>query len=123
MAAGDVQRVWWTGMVEALEQWWNGEVPWPEFIDFCGRMMDLRKTIRDERGIKAPMIHCKKCGCDARMDIPGISVRSTLFALKNAGKISDDEFKELERSWKRHQRSNALDGYGRKKGNDKHRHN
>ena len=62
-----------------------------------------------------PLMYCRECDKMEGMDVPGISIRSALFALKKAGVLSDEQLQELDRSWKRHQRKNGLDGYGRKK--------
>jgi len=39
-----------------------------------------------------------------------------LFALKNNGIVTDAEFKELDRNWKRHKARHNLDPYGREVG-------
>lgn len=118
MASGDAQRVWFPEMTEELTAWWTPDVSWSEFVVFCNRMMEKRTAIRQALGIKPPMVYCPKCGQREPSDIPGISIRSALFALKKAGAISDEQLKEFDRSWKRYQRKNAIDGYGGKKGED-----
>ena len=45
-------------------------------------------------------------------DIPGISIRSALFALKNQSILADPDFMELDRKWKRYRARNGLDAYG-----------
>ena len=115
MAAGDAQRVWFPEMLEELAAWWKPDVTWEALGEFCGRMMEMRKAIREARGIEAPLMYCRECNKMETMDIPGITMRSALFALKKAGVLSDDQLQERDRSWKRHQRKNGLDGYGKKK--------
>ena len=115
MAAGDAQRVWFAQMKDELKGWWRRDASWEEFTAFCQRMMEMRTAIRTERGIKAPMMYCPVCRERRRSDISGISVRSALFALLDAGAIGPEEFAELDRSWKRHQRSNGLSAYGKPK--------
>ena len=115
MAAGDAQRVWFPEMLEELVAWWTPEVTWESLGDFCSRMMKMRAAIREDRGIEAPLMYCQKCDRMERMDVPGITIRSALFALKKANALSDEQLQELDRSWKRHQRKNGLDGYGKKK--------
>ncbi len=115
MAAGDAQRVWFPEMLEELAAWWKPDATWEALGQFCSRMMEMRATIREDRGIKSPLMYCRECDKTERMDVPGITIRSALFALKKAEVLSDEQLQELDRSWKRHQRKNGLDGYGKKK--------
>ena len=101
MPSGDAQRVWFPEMTAELTAWWTPDVSWSDFVAFCYVMTDKRTAIRQALGIKPPMMYCPKCKRHEPSDIPGISIRSALFALKKAGTISDDQFKELDRSWKR----------------------
>ena len=87
---------------------------WEELADFCGRMTEKRKEIRQTRDIQPPRRRCPNCGRVSRSDISGVSIRSALFALKNIGVITDDEFKELDKSWARHKAKHDFDLYGRK---------
>jgi len=115
MAAGDAQRVWYPEMLLELKEQWSRGTSWDDVIEFCERMTILRKELAVARDIKFPMITCPKCGKRVRSGYPKISVRSLHFALQKINVITDDEFKEIERDWKRHQRENSLDAYGRKK--------
>ena len=115
MAAGDAQRVWYPKMLLELKEQWSLDTFWDDVIGLCERMTIQRKELAVAREIKPPMTTCFKCGNHARSGYPKISVRSLHFALKKINVISDDEFKEIERGWKRHQRENSLDAYGRKK--------
>ena len=122
MAAGDAQRVWFPEMLEELVAWWKPDVTWEALGEFCGRMMEMRKAIRENRGIEPPLMYCGEWDRMERMDVPGITIRSALFALKKAGVVSDEQLQELDRSWQRHQRTNGLDGYGKKKEKHDTRH-
>jgi hypothetical protein len=114
MPAGDAQRAWFPEMLEELKRFWNPDVAWDEFVDFCARMTALRREIRQARGIKPPMTTCRKCGATGRSDLPDVSPRSALFALRKVGAISDEEMKNLDREWKKYRKTNALDAYGKK---------
>ena len=123
MPAGDAQRVWFPEMFAELKTSWSGTMPWEEFTDFCARMTEKRKQIRQERGIQPPKTRCPICGKASRSDISGVSIRSALFALKNNGVITDAEFQELDKSWTKHKKKNGLDAHGRKvapKSTEKH---
>jgi len=113
MPAGDPQRVWFPMMLEALERTWSKSMTWDELADFCQRMTVERKAFRLANGIKPPRIRCPKCGEVTSSDIKGVSIRSALFALKKVGVVEREEFKELERSWKKHRREHDLDRFGR----------
>ena len=115
MAAGDAQRVWYPEMLADLKQHWHPGMPWDDVIAFCNRMTATRKELAISRGIKPPMMKCHRCGTRGRAAYPTISVRSLIFALQKIEAISETELKEIDRDWKRHQRKNSLDGYGRKK--------
>lgn len=114
MPSGDAQRVWFPEMLEELKTSWSKTMSWEELAEFCARMTERRKQIRQERGIQAPQTLCPKCGKVSRSDISGVSIRSALFALKNNCVITDDEFKELDTSWMKHKKRNGLDAHGRR---------
>jgi hypothetical protein len=59
------------------------------------------------------MTKCPKCGRTARSELPDISPRSALFALRKAGALTDEQMKQLEREWTRHRKAHALDAYGK----------
>ncbi len=102
-------------MIDDLRAYWSSTTTWQDLIVFCRQLTDKRKRIRDERGIKPPIMHCPKCGETTQAEIRGVSIRSTLFALKTNHIISDDELSTLEKGWKQFQRANNLDGYGDKR--------
>lgn len=114
MLWGDAQRVWFPEMLEELKTSWSETMSWDELADFCARMTEFRKQIREERGIQPPKTRCPKCGQVSQSDISGVSIRSALFALRNNGIISDDEFKKLDKSWMKHKKKNGLDPHGQK---------
>ncbi|MEQ1505863.1 MAG: hypothetical protein ABMB14_26750, partial [Myxococcota bacterium] len=113
MASGDAQRVWFPEMVDELRRDWSTSLTWDEVVRLCGEAMALRTRIRQERGILPPRTRCPHCGQISQADIPGISVRSLLFALRNDGQISETELARLDRSWKKHRAAHGLDAYGR----------
>jgi hypothetical protein len=113
MPSGDAQRVWFPEMIEELTSAWSASMTWEELAEFCQRMTEKRRAIRQSRGIVAPRTRCPKCGAVSRGEIIGVSVRSTLFMLKKLGIVSEDELKALERSWKKHRDAAGVDAYGR----------
>ena len=78
-------------------------------------MTIMRKEIAISRDIKPPMMKCSDCGALVRSGYPKVSVRSLIFALQKIEVISGDKLKEIDRDWKRYQKKNDLDGYGKKK--------
>ena len=114
MAAGDAQRVWFPEMLEELRRTWSRAMTWKELADFCRRMTEKRLEIHRTRDIRPPRSRCPKCGQVSRSDISGVSIRSALFALKNNGVVTHDEFKELDKRWMRHKAEHDFDPYGRK---------
>ena len=116
MPSGDAQRVWFPEMLEELKTTWSSSISWDELADFCERMTEMRKRIREERGIQSPKMRCNQCGGNLlpMADASGISIRSALFALRNNGVITDDELKDFDKSWMKHKKKNDLDRHGRK---------
>lgn len=113
MASGDAQRVWFPELLKALTAAWSPAMSWEELADLLERLNEQRKAIRNARGIVSPMQVCRGCGAASRADVPGISIRSALFALKNAGALGESELEQCDARWKRHQRARGLDAYGR----------
>ena len=113
MPAGDAQRVWFPEMLEDLKITWSAAMTWEELGDFCHRMTQKRKAIRERLEIKPPRIRCPKCGQLSTSDTMGVSMRSALFALKSMGLVNQVELEQLDESWKRHRARNGLDAYGR----------
>lgn len=114
MASGDAQRVWFPEMLEDLIGTWSPSMRWEELADFCERMTEKRRVIRESRGIASPRMRCPKCGALSRADISGVSIRSALFALRKTGVVTEAEFKALDKSWKTHRAATHVDALGRK---------
>jgi hypothetical protein len=114
MPAGDAQRVWFPEMLEELRLFWTESTSWEDLAGFCERMMPRRKEVRRARGIRPPRMRCPDCGNVSRSDIPGISIRSALFGLKNDGVIADGDFQALDSAWKKYRARHDLDSYGRR---------
>ena len=114
MASGDSQRVWFPEMLGELERTWSASVSWEELADFCHRMTEKRKDIRESRGIEPPLTRCPTCGAVSRSDVSGISIRSALFSLKKIGAVTEVEHNALDKSWREYKTRNRLDVYGRK---------
>jgi hypothetical protein len=114
MPSGDAQRVWFPEMIKDLTRAWSPAMTWEDLCALCRRMTEKRRAIRESKGIEPPRTRCPKCGSVSRGDISGVSVRSALFMLKKAGRVSEDEFKALDRSWKKYREATGVDAYGRK---------
>jgi len=54
MPSGDAQRVWFPEMLEVLKTAWSSSMSWDELADFCERMTEMRRKMREERGIQSP---------------------------------------------------------------------
>jgi hypothetical protein len=103
-------------MLEVLTAAWSPATSWDELADLCDRLTDLRRDLRQSRGILAPLMKCPKCGSVSRGEIKGVSIRSALFALRKIGAISDFDFQRLGRDWKKHRAARGLDSFGKKNG-------
>jgi hypothetical protein len=99
-------------MIEDLKSTWTSPMTWAELADFCYRMTEKRKRIRESRGIQPPRTRCPRCGSVSRADIQGISIRSTLFMLRKIGIVSESEFKKLDRNWMKYRAEHHLDPFG-----------
>ncbi len=115
MAAGDAQRVWFPEMLEQLGRLGRETFAWEVMIAFCSKMTSFRVELREAKGIRDPIYYCKNCGKKQSAKLPGVSIRSALFALLKQGIISDSELKSLDRDWARYRRKNRLDAYGNPK--------
>jgi len=109
---GDAQRAWFPEMITIAKQRWSKEMAWEETIQLCSEMQVLRDTIRQERQIKPVKRFCKKCGKYTLSTLLTISPRSLLFMLKKENVITEDEFKVLDKDWKKYRKTQNLDAYG-----------
>jgi hypothetical protein len=100
-------------MLAVLRAAWSTSTTWDGLVDLCRRLTDLRTSLRQSRGIQAPLVKCSKCGSVSRADIKGVSIRSALFALRKLGAISDADFQRLDRDWKKHRATRGLDALGK----------
>ena len=131
MAAGDAQRKWWPEMLEELRAFWRPGLSWEEVVEFCARMTAMRKEIRAAHGIGTQkrgqpelseelqellgrhLGKCPRCGSKGGSVPEGrISLRSLLFSLRKIDLVTEDQFKELDRDWKKFRKLNGLDAYG-----------
>lgn len=92
---------------------------WKDLIEFCRMITEARKQIRESRRIKSARHRCTHCGTVSRTDIHAVSIRSAIFVLKNNDVVSEEEFKELDKQWKKYRKENELDAYGNKKSHNK----
>jgi hypothetical protein len=112
MPSGDAQRAWFPEMLEELKQFWTGEPDWFKVVAFCQTMTSRRSSIRDQRGIRDPMMICRSCGGKHAMILSPISPRSLLFALQKIDIITNDELKQLDKQWKNFRKEENLDAQG-----------
>ena len=112
MPRGDSQRAWFPEMLTELQQLWAEDFSWDALVTFCSRMTKFRDQIREERGIRPPVVTCSICGKTQMQTLSDLSPRSALFALRRLGVISDEERKLLERSWAKYRKENNLDAWG-----------
>jgi hypothetical protein len=110
--SGDAQRAWFPEMLTELQQLWSEDFSWKVLITFCSRMTNFRHQIREERGIRPPVMTCSVCGKTQQQTLPDLSPRSAIFSLRKLGVISDEERKSLERSWAKYRKENDLDAWG-----------
>jgi hypothetical protein len=100
-------------MLSELRRFWDNDPDWQEVVKFCEEMTSLRSSIREQRGIRGPVMTCRSCGGKHAMILPPISPRSLLFALQKIDIITDDELKQLDKEWKRFRKNENLDALGR----------
>ncbi len=113
MASGDVQRAWFPEMLTDLKQrWLSHEMTWDDLAIFCREMTEQRQKIKEAGNIKTSWGSCEACG--GKLVLSPISIRSALYALRKIGVIDDDRFKNLDRDWNKHRKTNGLDAYGNK---------
>ena len=89
MPAGDAQRVWFPEMLSELRRVWSANISWEGLAALCARVTEIRTDIRRTRGILPPLTRCRACGRASRSDIPGVSVRSALFAVAREDLVTD----------------------------------
>lgn len=107
MGRGDAQRAWFPEMLAELRKQWHPQMSWDECTQFCQKMTALRKSIWKERNIKPARMWCPNCRDYHCFRPADISVRSMLFALRKISVIDDDEFKKLDRAWKKYRKEQS----------------
>lgn len=114
---GDAQRAWFPEMITVAKERWHKNIAWKDTILLCSEMQDLRDKIRKEKQIKPVRIFCKRCNTYSMSTPATVSPRSLLFMLKKENIITEDEFKTLEKDWKKYRKIHNLDAYGTVVGN------
>jgi hypothetical protein len=112
MPAGDAQRAWFPEMLKILRERWSFKTSWNDTLLFCSELQALRDKIRKDRNIKPVKVFCKNCGTYNYVTPEPISPRSLLYAAKKEYLITEEEFKVLDKGWKRYRKINILDAYG-----------
>src|SRR5579859_4877050 len=115
MAAAASTRAWLPEMLEMLQKEWNSALSWEQFGALCERLTELRIKIRKERRIKGPRMFCCHCNAIHEMELGQVTIRSSLFALKKRGLLTDEELETLDDEWRRYRTKHRLDGSARKK--------
>ena len=118
MPAGDAQRVWFPEMLARLKQIDFAFDDWPAVADFCSEMTEFRSELRQAKGIKDPLMKCRRCG-QPLVFFDGISIRSFIFAIHKQAVISESELKQLDLSWSKYRKIHQLNKFGRAQGLDK----
>jgi hypothetical protein len=113
MASGDSQRAWFPEMLKELKEFWKPDISWKEVSSFIDKMQLMRNKIRKEKNIKPIRFYCKNCREFHFSEPSRITMRSLLFALKKISVVSDEEFKNLDKKWKKYRKNNNLDLYGK----------
>jgi hypothetical protein len=111
--SGDRSKTWFPEMIHELRRSWRGDLSIDEVIALAQSLDSMLLDIRTRRGIKPPIILCRKCGKHGPAAIPRVSVRATILAARRFAIGSQAEVEALERLWKRHRTREALDLYGR----------
>jgi hypothetical protein len=109
---GDAQRAWFPEMITIAKSRWSKNMAWEDIIHLCSDMQHLRDKIKQERKIKPARMFCPKCGKYTLSTPLNISPRSLLFMLKKENVITEDDFKELDKDWKKYRKTHNLDAYG-----------
>jgi len=110
--SGDRSKTWFPEMIHELRESWRGDLSIDEVIALAQSLDRKLLDIRAQRGIKPPIILCRKCGKRGPAAIPRVSVRATILAARRFAIGSQAEVEALERLWKRHRSREALDPYG-----------
>jgi len=113
MAAGDAQRAWFPEMMSHLKDTWNPQMTWEECAELCNKMTLLRQSIWKKHDIKPARTWCKNCQEYHDSRPLDISIRSMLFSLKKLDLIDDNEFKQLNKAWRKYRKAFNLDAYGK----------
>jgi hypothetical protein len=91
MPSGDASRAWFPEMLNELERQWNNSLSWEACGELCERLTDARTQLRQDKGLKGPIMHCHHCNALHEMRLGPITIRSMLFALRKLGLLTEQE--------------------------------
>ncbi len=77
---------------------------WAECEALCGEMTAMRAGIREERGIKPPIMFCRNCQAYHEMKNLDVSVRALLSALKKVGAVDESKLASQDKTWQQEQK-------------------
>ncbi len=101
-------------MLEELDREWSLSLSWEEYGVLCDRMTEMRARLRQDKGIKNPQMWCRHCNELHEMTLAPLTIRSMLFALRKQGRLTEEELKNLDKTWQRYRRKNRLDARAKK---------
>jgi hypothetical protein len=112
MPSGDASRVWFPEMLDALKQQWNSSLSWEACAELCEHMTEARAKLRQDKGLKWPLMRCQRCNALHEMRLGPITIRSMLFALRKLGVLTGQELTQMDAAWRRYRAQHRLDGSG-----------
>jgi hypothetical protein len=100
-------------MIETLRHEWAPGMTWDQLVALRDALDQALQQLRTTEGILPPMMNCPSCGKRHRAAPPTVSVRAMILAVGRFEIAPSTEVAELEKRWKKHQKAERLDRYGK----------
>ena len=115
MPSGQSHTTWFPELITRLKQSWKNDLNIPEQFGLVKDLNEKLSQIRMEHNVKPPMIWCPNCEARHEGRLTGVTIM--YHSLKRFDICSDQEFKDLMKTWKVYSQENGVDINGNQKEN------
>ena len=113
MPTGQAHTTWFPELKMLLKVRWTFNLTFEEQFKLLADLNSKLNQIRTDNNIQPAMMWCPNCKERHRSRFTEISITGLYSAIKRFRLCTENEFKELEKKWKKYSAMKKLDIYGK----------